>query len=137
MTWTRVAGAETAAGALAHDLMGVFAPGVAVAAQGVDGDEALDEEVGKLDEEAVFGGVEDECGKFVADTVLHETNFLPFDQLALGVGGAALGDARFVGDLGEFGLGDGGLDDRIRSHPRSSCGLARMGQRLSVRRSGE
>ena len=103
-----VAGAEAAAGALAHDFVRVFAPGVAVAAQGVDGDEALDEEIGELDEEAVFGGVEDKRGKLVADAVLHEADLLPLDQLALGFGGAALGLAGFVGDLGEFGLGDGG-----------------------------
>ena len=115
-----VAGAETAAGALADDLVCVFAPGEAVAAQGVDGDEALDEEIGELDEEAVFGGVEHQGGKLVADAVLHEANLLPLDQLALGLGGAALGLAGFFGDLGEFGLGDGRLMSEVRaSLPRS------------------
>ena len=98
-----IARAEAAAGALADDFMRVFAPGVAVGAQSVDGHQALDEEIGELDEEAEFGGIEDEGRELVADAVLHEANFLPFDQFALGLGGAALGVAGFFGDLGEFG----------------------------------
>ena len=87
--------------------MRVLAPGVAVVAQGVDGHEALDEQVGQLDKEAVLGRVEDKGGKLLADAVLHEANLLPLDQFALGLGGAALGLAGLFGDLGEFGFGDG------------------------------
>ena len=108
MTWTRSPARKRRPDALADDFMRVLAPGVAVAAQRVDGHEALDEEVGELDEEAVFGGVEHQRGELVADAVLHEANFLPLDQFALGFGGAALGLAGFFGDLGELGLGDGG-----------------------------
>ncbi len=99
--------AEAAAPALADDLVRVFAPGVAVVAQRVDGDQALDKKVGELDEEAVFGGVEHQGGKFLADAVLHEANLLPLHQLALGLGGAALGLAGFLGDLRELGFGNG------------------------------
>ena len=118
-----IACAEAAAGALADDFVRVLAPGVAVGAQSVDGDEALDEEIGELDKEAEFGGVEDESGELVADAVLHEANFLPLDKLALGFGGAALGVAGFFGDLGEFGFGDGRWDRaEAASLPRSpSC----------------
>ena len=90
--------------------MSVFAPGEAVGAHCVDGDEAFDKEIGELDKETEFSGVEDECGKLVADAVLHEANFFPLDQLTLGFGGAALGIAGFFGDLGELGLGNGRVD---------------------------
>ena len=103
-----IACAEAAAGALADNFMRVLAPGVAIGTQRIDGHEALDKEIGELDKEAEFGGVEDEGGELVADAVLHEANFLPFDQLALSFGGAALVVAGFLGNLGEFGFGDGG-----------------------------
>ncbi len=91
ITWTAISCAEAAAPALANDLVGVFAPGIAVVAQCVDGDQALDKKIGEFDEEAVFRGVEHQGGKFLAHAILHEAHFLPLHQFALGLGGAALG----------------------------------------------
>ena len=70
--------------------------------EGLDGDEALDEEVVELDEEAVLGAGEDGGLEVFADAVLHELDLLPLHQLALGVVGAALGLGGFEGDGGEF-----------------------------------
>jgi len=67
-----------------------------------DGYEAFDEEVVKLDEEAVLGAGEDGRVEVFADAVLHEFDFFPLHQLALGVVGAALGLGGFGGDGGEF-----------------------------------
>ena len=119
MTWIAVACTEAATRALADNLVRVLAPGIAVGAEGVDGDKPLDKEIGELDKEAVFGGVEDEGGELFADAVLHEADFLPLDQFALGFGGAALGVAGFFGDLGELGFGDGGWNSRVWLFPRS------------------
>ena len=87
--------------------MGILAPGVAVVAQTFDRHQAFDEEVSEFDEEAVFGGIENERGELFADTILHEADFLPLDELAFGFGGAAFGLARLLGDLGKFGFGNG------------------------------
>ena len=99
MTCTRSPARKRRPSAVADDFVGVFAPGVAVVAQRVDGDQAFDEEVGEFDEEAVFGGVQHQRGKLFADAVLHEADLLPLDQFAFGLGGAALGLAGFFGDL--------------------------------------
>ena len=93
--------------ATSDDLAGIFAVGVIVVAERVDGDKSLDEEVVEFDEESVFGGVEDHGVEVFADAVAHELDLLPFDEFAFGVGGAAFGLAGFLGDGGEFGFGDG------------------------------
>ena len=73
---------------------------VAVVLQGGDGDDAFDEEVVELDEEAVLGAGEDDAGEVLADAVLHEFDFFPLDELALGVVGSALG----LGGFGGYGF---------------------------------
>ena len=82
--------------------------------QGVDGDEAFDEEVVELDEEAVFGAGEDGGVEVLADAGLHELDFFPLHELALGFVGAAFGLGGFEGDGGEFGYGEYEL---FVSHP--------------------
>ncbi len=86
--------------AASDDFAGVFAVGVVVVAERVDGNESLDEEVVELDEEAVFGGVENHGVEVFADAVAHELDLLPLDEFAFGFGGAALGLAGFLGDGG-------------------------------------
>ena len=92
--------------AIADDLVGVFAPGVAVVAQRVDRDQPFDEQVGEFHKEAKLGGIEDEPGEFFAHAILHEADLFPFHEFAFGFGGAALGLARLLGDLREFGFWD-------------------------------
>ena len=84
--------------------MRILTPGIAVAAQRVDGHQPLDKQIGQLDKEAEFGRVQHQRGKLLAHAVLHEANLLPLHQLAFGFGGAALGLAGFLGDLGQLGL---------------------------------
>ena len=105
-----VAGAEAAARALADNLMRILAPGVAVVAQRVDGHQPFDKQIGQLDKEPVFSGVQHQRGKLLADLVLHEANLLPLHQLAFGLGCASLGLAGLFGNLRQFGLGDGRLN---------------------------
>jgi len=106
-----VSDGEAAAGVFADELAGGFAIEEAFAEVGEGGerDEAFDEEVLKLDEEAVFGGADDEGVEFVADAVFHEAHFFPFDELALGVVGVAFGLGGGLGDGGEVGDGEGGV----------------------------
>ena len=84
-----VAGADDGAVGVAEE--------VAVVLQGGDGDEAFDEEVVELDEEAVLGAGEDDGVEVLADAVLHEFDLFPLDELALGVVGSAFGLAGFGG----------------------------------------
>jgi hypothetical protein len=106
-----VSDGEAAAGVFADELAGGFAIEEAFAevGEGGEGDEALDEEVLELDEEAVFGGADDEGVEFVADAVFHEAHFFPFDEFALGVVGVAFGFGGGLGDGGEVGGGEGGV----------------------------
>src|ERR1019366_9757955 len=67
-----IADGEFAAGALAHDFANVLLISVLVAGQAVDGDESFDEEIGEFDEEAVFGGGDDEGVEIFADATGHE-----------------------------------------------------------------
>ena len=85
-----------------HDLARVLAKSVVVALQAHDGHQALDEEAVELDKAAVLGHAQDHGVKVVADAVLHEFDLLPLHQLALGVVGAALRLAGFIGNLGEL-----------------------------------
>src|SRR5439155_5737624 len=63
---------EDAAVAGSYDLAVGVAEDVAVVLQGGDGDQAFDEEVVELDEEAVLGAGEDDGVEVLADAVLHE-----------------------------------------------------------------
>src|ERR1043165_1424320 len=75
-----VADGELAAGALADDLADVLLISVLVARQRVDRNEAFDEEVGQLDEDAVLGGADDEGVEILADPLGHELHLFPVDQ---------------------------------------------------------
>ncbi len=68
----------------------------------LNGDEAFDEELVELDEEAVLGAGEDGRVEVLADAVLHELDLFPLHQLALGIVGAALGLRGLERDGGEF-----------------------------------
>src|SRR2546423_12780371 len=67
-----VADGKLATGALADDLADVLMISVLVARQRVDRDQAFDEEVGQLDEDAVLGGADDEGVEILADALGHE-----------------------------------------------------------------
>ncbi len=101
-----VSGTEAAARTFADDFVCVFAPSVAIVAQRIDRHQSLDEEIGQFDKEPVFRGVQHQAGKFLADAVLHEADFLPLHQFALSFGGAALGEAGFLRNLGQLRLGN-------------------------------
>ena len=96
-----IADREAAPTVVADDLAGVLAIGVDVVEQAAEGNEPLDEEIGELDEEAVFGGVHHHRVEVFADAVLHELDLLPLHQLALGFGGTALVVATLFGDGAE------------------------------------
>ena len=87
---------------LSDNLARVFVKRVAVVDQRIERDEALDEEVGELDEESELSDAGDEAVEIFSDAVLHELHFLPFHELALGVVGAAFGMAGFFGDDVKF-----------------------------------
>ena len=59
----------------------------------------------QLDEEAVLRGADDQRVELLADALLHELDLLPLHQLALGIGGAALGLRAFVRDRAQIVLG--------------------------------
>src|SRR2546423_8605242 len=84
---------------LARDLLGVLAVSVAVVRHRRERHEAFDEHIEQLDEEAELGHADDQSLELFADAIAHELDLLPLHQLALGVVGAALGLAGFVGDL--------------------------------------
>ena len=55
-------------------------------------------------------GIQHQRGKLLAHAVLHEADLLPLHQFAFGLGGAALGLAGLLGNLRQFGFGDGRFD---------------------------
>src|ERR1035441_3016644 len=77
---------ETAACAFADNFVRVFTPGVAIVTQRVYRHQALNKEIGKFDEESVLGWIQHQACKLLADTVLHESNFLPLHQLSFSHG---------------------------------------------------
>ena len=88
----------------------------------VHGDQSFNKQIGQLDEESEAGGVGDESLKFFADAVDHKLRLLPFDELAFGVGGAALGVGIGLGDFGELDGGPfGGLDGVEGTHVPRKC----------------
>ena len=90
--------------AAADDLAGVYAIGIVVVAQRVEGHEAFDEEIVELDEEAVFGRIENHRVEVFSDAITHELDFFPLDELAFGLCGAALGLAGLLGETTNPGL---------------------------------
>jgi len=71
-----IAGAEASTPALAYDFVGVFAPGVAVVAQRVDG--TRPRQTGRSARRTGrICGIEHQSGKLLANSILHEANFLP------------------------------------------------------------
>ncbi len=90
------------AGARPDDRPAGVAKGVIVADERCDRHHALDEHIVEFDEEAVLRAGEHHGRKVVADLVFHEAHLLPLDQLALSVGGAALGLRAFDGDVVEL-----------------------------------
>ena len=94
-----VSDGEDTARVLADDLAGVLAVGEVVVFQGVNGNKALNKELGQFDEEAVFHDVDDEAVKIFSQAGFHELEFFPFHELALGFVGGALGLGGGVGDV--------------------------------------
>src|SRR5579884_178912 len=82
----------------------IFAISVAVSRQGLDGDEALDEQIEQLHKQAVLGDADDNRRKFVAEVLFHEPRLLPVHQFALGVRRAPLGKGALFGDGVEIAL---------------------------------
>ena len=75
---------------LADDGAQAFAIDVRIVVEVGERDEALHEEVRQFHEKPLLDQADDERLKLIADVLRHEGDFLPFHQLALGIGGAAL-----------------------------------------------
>ncbi len=82
---------ECAAGVLTNNGAFVLAINVKIISQRGDCHEPFHEQVGEFHKEPELDQADDEGIKLIAHVLRHEGNFLPFHQLAFGVGGAALG----------------------------------------------
>src|SRR5690242_4151135 len=136
-----VADRELAAGALPYDLANVLLISVLIAGQAVDRDQAFHVEVGQLDKEAVLGRADDEAVEILAYAAGHELYLLPLDQLALGVGGAALRLRTLLGDVAHFLFGERRsgmrlLQQRAQEAVNHQVGIAADGRREMRVRAG-
>lgn len=84
------------------DLTTVLIEPVMISLQRSQWHQTLHEQIIEFYKKSKLGDVENDSGKLLTDMVLHEANFLPFDQLSLRIRCPALALAHFLRDGRKF-----------------------------------
>ena len=103
---------------------------VVIVGQRGDVHQALDEDLGQLDEQAETGHRGDDAGIGFADAILHELALEPVGDVPRGFVGAALGHGALLTELiqAQFVVG---IDARL-GHARRACALDVLGLQLGA-----
>src|SRR5439155_2933362 len=99
-----IAQAKAALRALAYPLPCLLLVKIRLIIQCFRGNQAFDEQLDELHEEAKFGNADDEGVELLPQAVAQETRFFPLDQFALSILRAALGLGGLASDRVQLGI---------------------------------